>query len=195
MTDPSKRGCGIRENPRRGAGKTEFKSLMNPLRSRNCDVRGVPERVVSIIGNDSTRSDASLARASSPSFVRLVPAMPQTAKVSVSVSALPISALYFVDAHYPHVGRSTLTVSYSDLHNRLHNHFAEILENLFAFVCSVTRLSEISRFKPFRLSDLCSGSRLGGHRSGMASRRKTNQTTCTSAPAEALARERDDTHH
>ena len=51
---------------------------------------------------------------------------------------------------------------YSDLHNRLHNNFAEILENLFAFVCSVTRLSEISRFKPFRLSDLCSGSRLGG---------------------------------
>ena len=50
---------------------------------------------------------------------------------------------------------------YSDLHNRLHNNFAEILENLFAFVCSVTRLSEISRFKPFRLSDLCSGSRLG----------------------------------
>ena len=30
--------------------------------------------------------------------------------------------------------------------------------------------------------------------SGMASRRKTNQTTCTSAPAEAFARERDDTH-
>ena len=54
------------------------------------------------------------------------------------------------------------TSSYSVLHNRLHNNFAEILENLFAFVCSVTRLSEISRFKPFRLSDLCSGSRLGG---------------------------------
>ena len=50
---------------------------------------------------------------------------------------------------------------YSDLHNRLHNNFAEILENLFTFVCSVTRLSEISCFKPFRLSDLCSGSRLG----------------------------------
>ncbi len=27
VTDPSKRGCGIRENPRRGAGKTEFESL------------------------------------------------------------------------------------------------------------------------------------------------------------------------